>query len=105
MDREEILAQSAKGKNQEDERERYIHNKATAIAGSVCLAILSILIIYKVFAGDDTSDLIAVLVAFISVEALYKYSQYKKRLFLISGILGAIGAVASLIAFFLFSKG
>ena len=96
MDREEILEKSRRENMVRDEGEADARNKGMrwGVVGFLfmCVAVMA----YNLARGLDASLPTAFLLGYIGCEALGRYGARRERSMLVTGILGAVGALCAL---------
>lgn len=96
MDREEILEKSRRENLVRDEGAQDARNKGMqwGVAGFLflCVAVLA----YNLARGLDGSLPVAFLLGYIGCEAFGRYGARREKSMLVTGILGAVGALCAL---------
>lgn len=99
MKKEEILEKAKK--SGQDERERQIEVKSSSLGAGVVTVVIGIFIIFNLSKGQESRDLLSILLSYWSVQYFYKYKQLESKMFLILGCIAAIGFAVATASYFI----
>lgn len=97
MEKEEILEKAKK--SGQDERERQIEVKSSSLGAAAVTVVIGIFIVFNRVKGQESRDLLAILLSYWSVQYFYKYKQLESKMFLTLGCIAAIGFAAAAVSY------
>ena len=101
MDKNEILEKSRKENLLHDEGVLNARNKGREWGVVGFLALCALVMLYNLIRGVDSSLPMVFFLGYLSCEALGQYGVRREKIFLFSGIIGTVGALASLASYIL----
>lgn len=100
MNKNEILKQSRNERF--DERERHIDDESYGYGVIGVLGVAVLIMIWKIAHGYPYSDMMAIILGYITSSSVFKYKKYKSKKLLIASILGISSTICILIVYFVF---
>lgn len=100
MDRNVIL-ESNKQARVRDEGTEFVDNRARRKGEFVLMCLMVLLMVYNLFKGIRSYDLMTVFWAYTAVTNLYKYKAYHQKTDLVAAIAGIVAALGFLVSYFL----
>ena len=98
MDKEDILKRSRREK---DEGLTYAQDRGRQYGVVGFLVLFLVIMIYNMVRGLDNSLPMVFFLGYLSCEAFGQYRIRREKIFLFSGIIGTVGALASLASYIL----
>lgn len=91
MDKEDILRKARSEKT--DEREQQIETTSFR-AGWIGVTIMMLILIgFRWYFNESSSDIVMILLAQTSVQLFYQYRKLQDRKYLVFGLMGAVGII------------
>lgn len=100
MDHNDILKINKQAKIN-DEGIEFVDNRARKKGEIVLMCLMIFLVIYNLFKGFESNDLMAILWAYTSVLLLHKYKAYRRKTDLVATVSAMVAAIANLLLYFL----
>lgn len=101
MDKNEILEKSRKENQLHDEGVLNARNKGREWGVVGFLALCALVMAYNLIRGLDNSLPMVFFLGYLSCESLGQYGARREKIFLYSGLIGLVGALASVAAYIL----
>ena len=101
MDKNEILEKSRKENQLHDEGVLNARNKGREWGVVGFLALCALVMAYNLIRGLDNSLPMVFFLGYLSCESLGQYGARREKIFLYSGLIGLVGALASLASYVL----